>query len=138
MEIWKDIPIDELDNYQVSNLGQIRNKTTFKLLKLCIKSTNHIFVRITFKDKSKKNYQIHRLVLLSFVPIENSKNLLVNHINNNPSDNRLENLEWVTFSQNSNRTYKNKSRNRKVENLFYSQKWESAEEFYRKIMKIIY
>lgn len=46
-----------------------------------------------------KNYQIHRLVATTFIP--NPKNLLiVNHIDGNPKNNRVENLEWCTQSEN--------------------------------------
>lgn len=51
--------------------------------------------------------QVHRLVLEAFNPIENMESLQVNHINGIKSDNRIENLEWVTASQNTRHANKN-------------------------------
>lgn len=48
----------------------------------------------------RKCFKVHRLVMNSFKPIENSDLLQVNHINGVKNDNRLENLEWVTRSEN--------------------------------------
>lgn len=50
---------------------------------------------------NKKTYRIHRLVMNAFNPINNSENLVVNHINGIKSDNRITNLEWATHSENS-------------------------------------
>lgn len=56
-------------------------------------------VVLTGKGGIKKNFLVHRLVALCFIP---TKNILleVNHKNRNSSDNRVENLEWVDRSQN--------------------------------------
>ena len=55
------------------------------------------------KMKPIKRYmrQVHRLVLENFYPFPNNKDLQVNHINGNKADNRLENLEWMTASENT-------------------------------------
>lgn len=48
----------------------------------------------------RKCFKVHRLMMNSFVPLENSEAMQVNHINGIKSDNKLENLEWVTRSEN--------------------------------------
>ena len=51
-------------------------------------------------SKGRKTFQLHRLVLETFNPIENCDKLEVNHINGDKSDNTLKNLEWCTGSFN--------------------------------------
>lgn len=48
----------------------------------------------------KKCFKVHRLMMNSFVPLENSEAMQVNHINGIKGDNKLENLEWVIHSKN--------------------------------------
>ena len=54
-----------------------------------------------------KNYLSHRLILSAFSPIEDMDNYDINHKNGNKLDNRIENLEWCTRSENVTHSYKN-------------------------------
>ena len=102
-EIWKDIPEYE-GLYQVSNLGNVRslnyNRTgEIKLLKQG--NVNGYKVVILYKDGKKKNYLVHRLVAIAFLP--NPNNLpIINHKDENPSNNNVNNLEWCTQAYNTN------------------------------------
>lgn len=92
-EIWKDIPGYEW-KYQVSNIGLIKSKN--KILNPYI---NKYWYKqtILLKNKIKKTVLIHRMILLSFI----WKSLLqVNHKNWIKTDNRLDNLEYCTHSEN--------------------------------------
>jgi hypothetical protein len=97
-EIWKDIQWYEW-LYQVSNYWKIKNIKTNSILKWWIGSWyKNILLCKHWKIKS---FTIHRLVWQSF--IENiTKKACINHKNWIKTDNRVENLEWVTYSENEN------------------------------------
>lgn len=99
MEIWKDINNFE-HLYQVSNLGNVRNKITQNILTGDINSAG--YRRVILYDKSRKlrvRWFIHRLVAIyfcdGFMP-----DLVVNHKDGNKLNNRADNLEFVTRSEN--------------------------------------
>jgi hypothetical protein len=64
------------------------------------------FVRLSSKDGEKKQFYIHRLVAMAFLPCEDTHKIEVNHKNRNGLDNNVNNLEWVTHRENSEH-YKN-------------------------------
>ena len=103
-EIWIDIRGYE-GKYQISNLGQVKSLKNKIILK------NAIISKRKGKDGYKvvnlqgKIFYIHRLVANAFIP--NKNNLpQVNHIDGNKLNNRIDNLEWVTASQNIKHAYK--------------------------------
>lgn len=89
---WKQV-IDYEGLYEVNSEGQIRNFKTKKILKGYINKDGYISVTLR-KNGKGKTHLLHRIILQSFNPIDNSK-LTVNHINHNKQDNRLANLEWL-------------------------------------------
>ena len=114
-EIWKDIQGYE-GAYQVSTKGRVRSLTrkvpTYngfrttkgKILKP-LKSNSGYF-RVDLKSHQKDNYVcIHRLVALAFIP--NPFNYpVINHIDNDKTNNNVNNLEWCTQSHNIKEAYR--------------------------------
>lgn len=99
-EIWKDI--EEFKNsYQVSNLGRVRSKERYlntrtypsKIMKQYTRNNDSVQVRLR-NGKSQVSRSVAKLVLLTFVgkPPKNAQQ--AKHLDGDPSNNRLDNLQW--------------------------------------------
>ena len=110
MEIWKEITGYE-GYFEVSNFGNFRSKT--RIIRYKQKGTRNYpgkslktetivegYQRIVLmKEGIRKRFMCHRIVAQEFIPNPQNKPF-VNHINGNPADNRVENLEWCTQEEN--------------------------------------
>ena len=95
---------NEQTNYLIDTEGQIYNKNTNKILTGTIRS-GYRMVKLTI-NKVKKDYSVHRLVAQTF--IDNPNNLpIVNHKDRNKLNNNINNLEWVSQSDNMLHAYNN-------------------------------
>ena len=101
-EIWKDV-VGYEGFYMVSNLGNVKRikckkHHDGKLLKPQ-KGRSYLLVGLS-KNGIQTSQRVHRLVAEAF--IENPNNYpVINHINQNKHDNRVENLEWCTYKYNN-------------------------------------
>ena len=97
-EIWKPYPLDK--RYLISNIGRVRGMYG-KLLIPKEHRQGYLWLRI-----GNKHCLVHRLVAETYIPNPENK-ATVNHINANKADNRVENLEWATQSENNIHAFKN-------------------------------
>lgn len=67
--------------------------------------TEYQIINFQTVNNTKKTYRAHRLVLIAFKPVENMDNLEVNHIDGDKKNNRLDNLEWCTSSENQQHAF---------------------------------
>ena len=111
-EEWK--VIEKTLNYEISNCGEVRNKTTKKILKSQLLNG---YLGITLKTNNKKTLsKIHRLVATQFL-ICPDETYVVNHKDGNKTNNHVENLEWISQSENVKHAFRlglNKGKKNKV------------------------
>lgn len=129
-EIWRDVKEYE-GYYQVSNRGIVKslnyNHTGKEgILKAQDNGDGYLYVNL-WKEGKMKSCTIHRLVAIAFLP--NPNNLPeVNHISEDKSDNRVENLEWCTRLYNTtyNGRAKKAERSKEMTQIKVKQLWEST------------
>jgi hypothetical protein len=127
-EIWKDIT-DYEGLYQVSSLGRIkslqRDKEIFLKEWIC---SGYMAVQL-YKHNISKSIKVHKLVAMEFLnhKPDGTQKLVVDHINDNKLDNRLENLQIVTHRFNAYKTKSeiNTSKYKGVSWVTRNEKWRS-------------
>lgn len=124
IEIWK--PIKGLEGtYEVSSFGRVKRLSRIvtnslnrvrtypeKILKMgsmagrdSYKGEGYLTIRLTIEQGKDKLFLIHRLVALAFLG-KPKLGYCVNHIDGIKTNNNINNLEWVTYSQNTKHAYK--------------------------------
>ena len=110
-EVWADISKE----YQVSNMGNIRSlwmwdgnkyraRSCPKIMKKQLATTG--YEKVTLKiDGKRKDFKVHRLVALAFIPQIDGKPH-VNHKDGDKTNNVVENLEWCNRSENMLHAYR--------------------------------
>lgn len=102
---FKNKPIQNYENYLIDIMGNVYSLKSERYLTKQKNKNGYLYTFVS-NENGKKLIPIHRLVLQTFS--NNYTNLpIVNHINSNKEDNRLENLEWVSYSDNNLHMVKN-------------------------------
>jgi len=110
-EIWK--PVEGFENfYEISNLGRVKKLWEGRshnipkgIMNVKINNSGYRYAFLCNNEGKQQSILVHRLVAYAFIPNTENKPQ-VNHINGVKLDNRLDNLEWATNSENQLHAYK--------------------------------
>ncbi len=103
MEKWKQVKYKGFERYQISDKGNV--KGTKGLMKSRPNSRKYHIIGLREPgSREQKTFSVHRMVAEHFIPQPSGKNY-VNHISGDKNDNTVQNLEWVTQSENQIHAY---------------------------------
>ena len=97
-EVETFVKIEGFENYEVSNLGKVRNIKSGIMLKPWITKDGYLR-HCLYKHNKRKNLLLHRIIATAFID-NPGKKPQINHIDENKLNNDLSNLEWCTEKEN--------------------------------------
>jgi hypothetical protein len=118
LEIWKDVnhPVFS-ERYQISNLGRLKSKSRLvsrggesnrytynkpeKIVSIRKGVYPHLFTSLYSDEIRNKTMYIHKMVAEAFIPRPSKDHVYVTHLDGDYTNNRVENLKWITASENS-------------------------------------
>ena len=117
-EEWRSI--NSYINYQVSNVGRVRNSKTGRILKPNLASNGYFTVGLS-KNGGVKTHAIHQLVAKEFLRNPNDKPC-IDHIDGNKTNNSLDNLRLCSYSQNN----RNSSKRENTSSIYKGVCWDKS------------
>jgi hypothetical protein len=131
---WKNIK--NYDDYKISNYGDIFSIKSNKMLKPIKDNENYYCVKLILNNK-RNSFLVHRLVYDTFKNLINGINMVVDHIDRNPSNNHIDNLREVSKSQNSYNRESQKINTNKIQqftlNNEFVKEWNSITEICKEL-----
>lgn len=104
-EVLKDIP--NYSKYQITNFGRICKKENNTEILPSFTPDGYLNIKLLNDDNKRNTIRLNRLVAKVFIENNDPAKIEVNHKDGNKTNNRVDNLEWVTPSENQKHAYKN-------------------------------
>ena len=111
---WKII--NGYPDYSINEFGEVKSNRFNRILKPSTSSNQYQYVNL-IHNKKKKTTAIHRLVIEHFGDSCPDTKSVVDHKDSNKQNNHINNLEWVSISENTTRAYNNQDKKLKVKEL---------------------
>jgi hypothetical protein len=130
-EIFRDIK-DYEGHYQISNLGAVKSlkRNSERVISPSIDKTKGYYRVCLYKNNKRKSFYIHQLVAIAFLEHKpNGNSSVVDHINNDKTNNELDNLQIVSSRKNSSKDQWRRSPTSRYTGVYWSpakNKWESS------------
>ena len=100
-EVETFVKVEGFENYEVSNLGKVRNIKSGRVLKPFLTKNGYLMHLLYENNKHKqKHLYLHRIIATAFID-NPGKKPQINHIDENKLNNDLSNLEWCTERENA-------------------------------------
>jgi len=104
MQEWKVIP--GYDNYAISKDGEIKSLRFNRILKSSNSDSGYLYVNLV-NNKINKTTAVHKLVMENFGDRKPGENFVIDHIDGNKNNNKIENLQWMSVRNNTEKYYNN-------------------------------
>lgn len=128
----KEILQKAIEKYDINKKGEIFNKKRGNKLKPGTYNNGYKYISVYIPElKKSKKVKVHRLVAIKYLSNPENKPF-INHKNCNPSDNRVENLEWCTQKENVIHGFRNGRNQWNKGHLSKSQIYRSCKKYPRK------
>ena len=127
--------VQDYPNYLIYQDGRIWSNKTNRFLKPGKNTCGYLYVNLCKKGKAK-HFLIHRLLGIHYIPNPNNY-LYIDHIDRNKLNNNINNLRWVTNSQNQQNKGKQKNNISGISNIHYRKK-EKLWSYYKHYNSIKY
>jgi hypothetical protein len=111
---WKII--NGYPDYAINQFGEVKSLRFNRLLKPSVSGNQYQYVNLV-NNKRKKTTAVHKLVIEHFGPLCPDVKSVVDHRDSNKQNNNINNLEWVSISENTLRSYNNQDKKEEARQL---------------------
>ena len=111
MEEWKVIP--GYENYAISKNGEVKSIRFNRILKSSNSDSGYLYINLV-SNKINKTHSVHKLVIENFGNPKPDANFVIDHKDGNKNNNKIENLQWVSIKENTERGYNNYDQKTKI------------------------